>query len=88
MQDEAYARARQGQGGSLDNAEAKGGDGKEASDDTTLTGKEGVRITELEGKDPNEVGFDGTNDPYDPLSQPVWRKWMSVMTVSSGAICV
>ena len=88
MQDAADARAQQGRGGSLENAEAKPADGKEASDDTTLAGKEGVRITEQEGKNPNEVGFDGDDDPYDPLRQPVWRKWMSVMTVSSGAICV
>jgi hypothetical protein len=76
------------EGGSFKEAEATGGGGKDAADDSTLTGKDDARITEIEGKDPNEVGFDGTDDPFDPLSQPIWRKWMSVMTVSSGAICV
>lgn len=88
MQDAREPRARQGEGGPLENAEAKAGDYKQTADDSTFTGKDDTRITELEGKDPNEVGFDGTNDPFDPLSQPIWRKWMSVMTVSSGAICV
>lgn len=77
-----------GEGDSYKKAEATGGGGKDAADDSTLTGKDEANVIELEGKDPNEVGFDGTDDPFDPLSQPIWRKWMSVMTVSSGAICV
>ncbi|KAJ9091826.1 hypothetical protein QFC19_008939 [Naganishia cerealis] len=57
-------------------------------DDTTLTGKEDNTLEEKNNKDPNEVGFDGPDDSFNPLNQPVWRKWVSVFTVASGAICV
>jgi hypothetical protein len=53
-----------------------------------FTEKDEARIAEREGKDPNEVDFDGPDDPFNPLTQPVWRKWVSVFTVASGAICV
>jgi hypothetical protein len=87
MQDSKHGNET-GEGGSYKKTEATGGGSKDVADDSTLTGKDEVNVTETEGKDPNEVGFDGTDDPFDPLSQPIWRKWMSVMTVSSGAICV
>lgn len=61
---------------------------KDQADNSTLAGKDRAIVTEEEGKDPNEVGFDGADDPYDPLNQPIWRKWVSVFTVASGAICV
>lgn len=61
---------------------------KDLPDDTTLTGRDDTAWEEKDDRDPNEVGFDGENDPYDPLNQPIWRKWVSVFTVASGAICV
>lgn len=39
-------------------------------------------------KDPNEVRFDGEDDPYSPLNQSVVVKWLAVGSISSAAICV
>ncbi|KAJ9104070.1 hypothetical protein QFC20_004647 [Naganishia adeliensis] len=64
----------------------KAGAGK--ADRTPFAEKDEARILEREGKDPNEVDFDGPDDPFNPLTQPIWRKWVSVFTVASGAICV
>lgn len=58
------------------------------ADELTFAKKDGAIVSEREGKDPNEVTFDGPNDSFDPLTQPIWRKWVSVFTVASGAICV
>jgi hypothetical protein len=38
--------------------------------------------------DPNEVTFNGPNDPDDPLNFPTWRKWMIVVTIASASTCV
>lgn len=38
--------------------------------------------------DPNECRFEGDDDPDDPLNIPFWKKWMAVITVGTGAICV
>lgn len=64
----------------------KAGAGK--ADRSPFAEKDEARILEREGKDPNEVDFDGPDDPFNPLTQPIWRKWVSVFTVASGAICV
>lgn len=39
-------------------------------------------------KDPNEVGFDGPDDPEDPLNMPTWRKWVIVVVIASASTCV
>jgi hypothetical protein len=61
---------------------------KELPDDTTLTSRDDNTWEEKDAKDPNEVEFDGPDDPFNPLNQPIWRKWVSVFTVASGAICL
>lgn len=71
--------AHDGQEESLPVKEARG---------STFAQKDEATISEREGKDPNEVEFDGPNDSFDPLTQPIWRKWASVFTIASGAICV
>jgi DHA1 family multidrug resistance protein-like MFS transporter len=38
--------------------------------------------------DPNECRFEGEDDPDDPLNIPFWKKWVAVITVGTGAICV
>ncbi|KAJ9104069.1 hypothetical protein QFC20_004646 [Naganishia adeliensis] len=38
--------------------------------------------------DPNEVTFDGPDDPEDPLNFPTWRKWIIVVTIASASTCV
>ncbi|KAG7539600.1 hypothetical protein FFLO_03476 [Filobasidium floriforme] len=38
--------------------------------------------------DPNECRFEGEDDPDDPLNIPFWKKWIAVITVGTGAICV
>jgi hypothetical protein len=60
----------------------------EKANESTFAKKNETIVSEREGKDPNEVTFDGPNDTFDPLTQPIWRKWVSVFTVASGAICV
>lgn len=39
-------------------------------------------------RDPNEVQFDGPDDPEDPLNYPTWRKWVIVVTIASASTCV
>lgn len=46
------------------------------------------RWPEKAGPDPNEVTFDGPNDPDDPLNFPTWRKWIIVVTIASASTCV
>lgn len=38
--------------------------------------------------DPNEVTFDGPDDPDDPLNFPTLRKWLIVVTIASTSTCV
>lgn len=35
-----------------------------------------------------ECSFDGEDDPWDPLNTSLVKKWMAVLAVSSGAVCV
>ncbi|KAJ9093715.1 hypothetical protein QFC21_006311 [Naganishia friedmannii] len=72
----------------IDSGEGVPEETSDLPDDTTLTSKDQTAWEEKDSKDPNEVGFDGRDDPFDPLNQPIWRKWVSVFTVASGAICV
>jgi hypothetical protein len=60
----------------------------EKANESKFANKDGAIVSAREGQDPNEVTFDGPNDSFDPLTQPIWRKWVSVFTVASGAICV
>ncbi len=40
-------------------------------------------------KDPFEVGWDdGDNDPLNPRSMPLWRKWSIIIITSFGSFCV
>ncbi|KAI0850093.1 MFS general substrate transporter [Daldinia vernicosa] len=39
-------------------------------------------------KDPFEVSWDGDDDPLCPRSMPTARKWLAVITVGMGSLCV
>lgn len=39
-------------------------------------------------KDPFEVAWDGDNDPSCPRSMSIVRKWLVVITVGMGSLCV
>jgi hypothetical protein len=50
-----------------------------------------IGVEEKKGEDavdPNECRFEGEDDPDDPLNIPLWKKWVAVVTVGTGAICV
>ncbi|ODV96442.1 hypothetical protein PACTADRAFT_75565 [Pachysolen tannophilus NRRL Y-2460] len=50
--------------------------------------KEMSSIEVLEGKDPNEVRFDGRDDPADPKNMSFVRKWIITLIVSFTALCI
>lgn len=45
-------------------------------------------LGEKRPKDPNEVAFDGPDDPEDPLNMPTWRKWVIVVVIATASTCV
>lgn len=54
---------------------------------TTATPNAG-QWAEKAAPDPNEVTFDGPDDPEDPLNFPTWRKWVIVVTIATASTCV
>lgn len=54
----------------------------------TPTTQHGSILAEKIPKDPNEVGFDGPEDPKDPLNMPMWRKWVIVVVIATASTCV
>lgn len=54
----------------------------DATDDTLAT------TQPQNEKDPFEVAFDGDNDPLCPRSTSIIRKWLVVVTVGMGSLCV
>ncbi|ODV95280.1 hypothetical protein PACTADRAFT_43126 [Pachysolen tannophilus NRRL Y-2460] len=42
----------------------------------------------FEGKDPNEVSFDGPNDLADPKNLSSIRKWIITLVISLSALCI
>ena len=60
----------------IERAGARVGEKKETEKDGSLT------------LDPNECRFEGEDDVDDPLNIPFWKKWLAVITVGTGAICV
>lgn len=53
-----------------------------AGKDTTSDEGSAVPLGEI------QVSFDDDSDPLSPRSLPVLRKWIIVLLVSSGSLCV
>ncbi|KAK6364759.1 hypothetical protein LTS17_011864 [Exophiala oligosperma] len=60
------------------------------SDDGRNDGQEVEQQVNIEDKDENpfEVGWDGPEDPMNPKNMNVLRKWMIVIIIAFGALCV
>ncbi|KAI0131191.1 MFS general substrate transporter [Daldinia grandis] len=54
----------------------------DATDDTLTPGQRQIE------KDPFEVSWDGDDDPMCPRSMTTARKWLTVITVGMGSLCV
>lgn len=57
-------------------------DGDESTDDTVTPDQPQVE------KDPFEVAWEGDHDPLCPKSMSIVRKWLVVITVGMGSLCV
>lgn len=60
-------------------------DAERAGTETLAEAVVGVEEKKL---DQHECRFEGEDDPDDPLNIPFWKKWVAVITVGTGAICV
>lgn len=76
------SRTRSNNGYGVDEFE----DGEEVVDDA----EQRESPTEIEEKDPFEVGWEGgvDSDPLSPRSMKKWRKWSIIIITSLGSFCV
>ncbi|KAI1139746.1 putative bicyclomycin resistance protein [Hypoxylon sp. FL0543] len=56
----------------------------DATDDTLAS----AQAQAAAAKDPFEVAFEGDNDPFCPRKMSILRKWLIVITVGLGSLCV
>lgn len=70
------------------NSTSAGGEGEEGEHQGEGDGQANTRVAKEDEKDPNEVGWDGPDDPENPQNWSKKKKWYLTVLLSTATVCV